>query len=98
MHLFGGVDEQEEQRERAGGHSTQRERQRVHHMEQRLERGRTIVRSPARARQATQRIHGGEGFFALEPTDNAAECCGETPNVFVERKVYIACSENGVTA
>ena len=66
MHLLGGVDEQEEERERARGDGAQLERERLDLVEQLVERGRVRVAMAARAARLAERLDRVERLLALE--------------------------------
>ena len=88
VHLLGGVDEQEEQRERARDDRGSIERQGVHDREQLIERRRARLAAPPRAAGASERFDGVERIVALQPANDGAERGGEEANVVVEGKVF----------
>jgi hypothetical protein len=87
VHLFGGVDEEEEEREGARRGRAQLEGERRHLLEQRVEAGRRRVAAPAVAARLPQPLNGVERLPALQPADHPAERRGEPAHVLVERHV-----------
>ena len=87
MHLLGGVDEQEEERERARGDRAQLERQRFDLVRaDRRARARRVAVAP-RAAGAAEGLDRVERLLALEAEDDAAERGGEPADVLVEGNV-----------
>src|SRR3954468_18154297 len=84
MHLLGRIDEQEEQRECSRGNGRCLQRKCADAIEQLVERWRIGISTTSRARRASQSLPLLVLFIALEPLDHAAECGGETTDIFVE--------------
>ena len=95
MHLLRGVDQQEEERERARGDRGTLERERGHLLEQRVERGRVGLAMATRAAGLAERLDALERLLALEAADDPAERCGEPAHVLVQRDVFAANSRSG---
>ena len=88
MHLLGGVDQQEEQREGARHRRRELERQALHAREQSSARFGAPASPRRRARHAPQPLHGVESVVALQPADHAAEAGGEAAHVVVQGLVF----------
>ena len=91
MHLLGGVDEQEEERERARGDGAELERQTLRPASRSSSsdgaRRIAVAASAAGLSQALDRV---ERLLALEPADDAPERGGEPADVLVEGDVLAA--------
>jgi hypothetical protein len=90
VHLLGGVDEQEEERERARRDRRELEGERFDLGEELVERGRVGVAVASRAAGAAQRLDRLERQLTLEAADDAAERAGEPSDVLVEGDVLAA--------
>lgn len=88
MHLFGGVDEEEEECECTRDRRRTIERQVIDAGEQLIERRRIRLLAPARPASAAQPFHGLERLLALQSANDGAEGGGEQTNVVVKRKVF----------
>jgi hypothetical protein len=88
MHLLGGIDEEEEEREGARGERREIERKRGDFLEECIEAFRTGVAAAACSACTAEAIDGLKRRFTLEPQDDVAERCGEAPHVIVKRDVF----------
>jgi hypothetical protein len=87
MHLLGGIDQQEKEREGTCGDRAQLERQCFHLGKQRFQRGRTGFSSATVSRCHAQRLDRLEGRFALDALNDAAERGSEPAHVVVQRLI-----------
>src|SRR3954468_17084124 len=90
MHLLGGIDEEEEQRERACCRCGERKRQGLDALEELLEIGSTPFLASPRTRGATKRLDGLERLVSLESPDDATEGGREATDVLVQGKIDFA--------
>jgi hypothetical protein len=91
MHLLGGIDEEEEEREGARGERREIERKGGDFLEEGIEVFRVGVAAPARSAGTAEPIDSLKRRFTLEPQDDAAERRGEAPHVIVKRDVFWTC-------
>ena len=88
--LFGGVYEQEKERESARGGCTLVDRQIIDMLQQIVETSRSRLTVTASARGDAQPLHDLECILALQPPNDAAKCGSEPADVFVKRKVFFS--------
>ena len=87
MSLLGGVDQQKEKRERAGGHGALLDRQAVDPAQKRFQgRGIALVMTPRPGCDA-ELFDDLEGLLSLEPQDHPSERGSEPADILVEREV-----------
>jgi hypothetical protein len=87
MHLLGGVDEQEEERERARRGGAHLERKPAHALEKGIQRWRVGIATPAGATRAPQTFDNLKRVVPLELPNHAAKGAGEPADVLVQRHV-----------
>jgi len=90
VRLLGGVDQQEEKRERSSDYRALADAQLIDLSQQIFERRRVRLGAPARARGDPQALDDLERLLALEPVNDTAERAGEPSNVLVEWKIFVA--------
>ena len=88
MHLFGGVDEEEEEREGARDDGRAFQRKGIDALQQLVERRRIGLPTPPSAAGTTQAFDGLKCLVALQPADDGAESGREQTNVVVKRQVF----------
>jgi hypothetical protein len=90
MRLFGGVDQQKKERERAGRHRALRDAESVDQSEQPVKGRRVFVAVPPAASGDTQALDDRERLVTFEPTDHSSECARKPPDIVVEREIFFA--------
>jgi hypothetical protein len=93
MRLLGGVDQQEEERERAGRHCALRDGESVDEPEQPLEGGRIFGAMPPGSGGDPQPLDDREGLVTFEPADYSSESARKPPDVLVEGEIF--CTRSG---
>ncbi len=88
MYLFRGVDEQEEERERARGDGGAIGGQRGDALEQLVQRWRARIAMSARATGLAKRFHRLERVVTFEAFDHPAQRGGEPPNILMQGDVF----------
>jgi hypothetical protein len=90
VQLLGGVDEQEEQCERACRDGAKLEGEGRDVVEQLVERRRARIGMAPGPTGAAKLLYRIECLVPLEPADDAAECRGKAADVVVEGDVFLA--------
>jgi hypothetical protein len=88
--LLGGVDQQKEQCERAGGDRALLDCERVDFAQQIVEARRSQLAVPPRARRGAKALDNLERFLSFQSLDDASERSRQPADVVVERKVLLS--------
>jgi hypothetical protein len=88
VHLFGGVDEQEEEGKGARDDGRAFQRQAIDPLQQLIERRRIGLPTPPSAAGPTQAFDGLKRLVTLQSADDCAEGGREQTNVVVKREVF----------
>jgi hypothetical protein len=86
--LFGGVDEQKEERERARNDGALRYTERVDLTQQIVERRSSPLAVTASPRSGAKALDDLERLLSLESLNDASQRAGQPANIFVERNVF----------
>ena len=90
MGLLGGVDQQEEKRERSRRQSALLDRETVDLPQQLVEAGGAGLAMPARPCRNSQLFDDPECFLSFQPSNHPSEGAGKPANVLVQRKVFFS--------
>jgi hypothetical protein len=90
VRLFGGVDQQEKERERAGRHSALGDGESVDQPEQPVEGWRVRIAVAPGPSRDTQPLDDRERLVTFEPPDYPPEGARKPPDILVEREIFFA--------
>ena len=88
MHLLGGIDQEEEQRERSSSDARQVRGELRCVLDQLIETWSSRLTVPSRAAARSQAVDNRESLITFQSLDDPSESAAEIPDVLVKRKIF----------